>query len=86
MAKRLLLPARALADPAIGDAADARPLEHVGFRLTVREQARGVLNGLAYGQVLEEPASLHDRRHQATGDGLPRVQAVDADVPGTRVG
>ena len=79
-AQSLLLAAGALGHPAVGDADDAGALEHGVDRLGVGEQARGVLNGLADREVLEQPARLHHGGDQAARDGLPRLHPEDLDV------
>jgi len=57
----LLLTTGALGNLAVCDAVDARPSEHVVNRVRAREEAGGVLHGLADGQVLEQPPGLHHR-------------------------
>ena len=49
--------------------ADARPLHHFVDGAADREQLGGVLHRLCHGEVLEQPAGLHDRGDQALGDG-----------------
>ena len=79
----LLLAARALADQPVRDRGDPGPAQDLAAgRCALGEQAGGVPGGLGHGEVLEQPAGLHDRRDQAALDRLPRVMPVPR--PGRR--
>ena len=77
----LLLAARALAHPAVGDVGDAGPLQHLGHRTGVAEQAGGQPQRLLDGEVLEQAAGLHDRRDEPVADRVLRLHAVDRTLP-----
>ncbi|HET9071682.1 MAG TPA: hypothetical protein VFN60_07180 [Acidimicrobiales bacterium] len=78
----LLLPTGALAHHPPGDVGDPGPPHDLVHRAGGGEQVRGVLDDLGDGQVPQEPAVLHDRRHQAVADRVARVEAEDPGAAG----